>query len=189
MLHVTKVRRLKKAARNVNRVKLERLVMLRVGHVVIAVLVNTVKVKKTTVKRQRTPLFVLVAPPVGRPKQAVPNANRVKQVLLVMLRVMTVKIAILVNTVKAKKTTVLTSPIQRFVLIAQRGIHQVRVVPSANPVGRGRPVLGVKSAVKVNTATVLIQELLCAAIAQPGTTATTSVKVLVCPAVRVNSTT
>ena len=99
-----------------------------------------------------------------------------------------VEIARWANTVKAE-TKMVTRLIPRRVSIAQRGIRQVRVVPSANPVELGRTVLGVKSAVKVNTATVLIQELLCAAIAQPGTTTTTSVKVLVCPAVQVNSTT
>ena len=62
----------------------ERLVMPPVPFVKIAMLVNTVKAKKTTVLPPPMPLFALDAPPVGRPKQAVPNANRVKQVLLVM---------------------------------------------------------------------------------------------------------
>ena len=74
-----------------------------------------------------------------------------------MLPVKTVKIVVLVNTVKVKKTTVLTPLIQRLVLIAQRGIHQVLAVPSANPVELGRTVLDVKIVVKVNTVTVLIQ--------------------------------
>ena len=104
-----------------------------------------------------------------------------------MLPVKTVKIVVLVNTVKVKKTTVLTPLIQRLVLIAQRGIHQVLVVPSAKPVGRGRTAMGVSRVTKVITATAVILLRSLADIAQPGTTVTTLVKVHVCPAVPVNS--
>jgi len=138
-------------------VKQERLVMLPVLIVKIVMLVNTVKVKKTTVSTLLIQLHALVAPLVGRPKPAVPNAKLVKQERLVMLPVLIVKIVMLVNTVKVKQTTVLTPPTQRLVLIAQRGIHQVLGVPSANPVELGRTVLDVKIVVKVNTVTVLIQ--------------------------------
>ena len=113
---------------------------------------------------------------------AVANAKLAKQVLLVMSPVPIVKIAMLVNTVKAKKTTVLTPLTQRLVLIAQRAIHQALVVPNAKPVGRGRTVMGVKIVQKVNTAMAVILLRSPAEIAQPGTTATTLVKVLVCPA-------
>ena len=67
-----------------------------------------------------------------------------------------VEIAMWASTVKVK-TKRATRLIPRRVLIAQRGIYQVLVVPSANPVELGRTVLGVKSVVKVNTVTVLIQ--------------------------------
>ena len=56
-----------------------------------------------------------------------------------------------------------------------------KAVPNAKPVGRGRTVMGVKIVPKVNTATAVILLRSPADIAQPGTTATTSVKVLVCP--------
>ena len=88
---------------------------------------------------------------------AVANAKLANPERLVMSPVPIVKIAMLVNTVKAKKTTVLTPLTQRLVLIAQRGIHQVLVVPSANPVELGRTVLGVKAVSPVNTVTVRIQ--------------------------------
>ena len=113
---------------------------------------------------------------------AVPNVNLAKQELSVMLRVKTVKIAVLVNTVQAKKTTVLTPLIQRLVLIAQRGIHQVLAVPSAKPVVRGHTAMGASLVPKVNTATAVILLRSPADIAQPVTTVTTLVKVLVCPA-------
>ena len=154
--------------------------MLPVLIVKIVMLVNTVKVKKMTVSTLLIQLHALVAPLVGRPKPAVPNAKLVKQVLLVMLPVLIVKIVMLVNTVKVKKTTVLTPPTQRLVLIAQRGIHQVLVVPSAKPVGRGRTAMGVSLVPKVNTATAVTLLQTPADIAQLGTTVTTSVKVLVC---------
>ena len=115
---------------------------------------------------------------------AVANAKPANRERLVMPPVPIVKIAMLVNTVKAKKTTVSTLLIQLHALIAQQGIHQVRVVPSANPVELGRTVLGVKAVSQVNTVTVRIHWLLRADIVQPVTTVTTSVKVLVCPAFR-----
>ena len=123
------------------------------------------------------------------PRLVALNVDLAKQELSVMLPVKTVKIVVLVNTVKAKKMTVLTPLIQRLVLIAQRGIHQVLVVPSANHVGRGRTAMDAYHVPKVNTATAVILLRSRAAIAQPVTTVTTSVKVLVCPAVQVNSTT
>ena len=67
-----------------------------------------------------------------------------------------VETAMLANTVKVK-TKMVTRLTQQLVLIAQRGIHQVLVVPSANHVELGRTVLGVKSVVQVNTVTVRIQ--------------------------------
>jgi hypothetical protein len=90
------------------------------------------------------------------PKPAAANVNLAKQERLVMSPVPIVNIAMLVNTVKVKKKMV-TPLIQRLVLIAQRGIHQVMVVPSANHVELGGTVLDVKFVVKVNTVTVLIQ--------------------------------
>ena len=98
-----------------------------------------------------------------------------------MLRAKTVKIAKLVNTVKAKKTTVLTLLIQRLVWIARWGIRRVLVVPSANPVGRERTAMGVKIVSKVNTATAVTQLRFPAGIAQLVTTTMTLVKALVCP--------
>jgi len=160
--------------------KQERLVMLPVLIVKIVMLVNTVKVKKMTVSTLLIQLHALVAPLVGRPKPAVPNAKLAKQVLLVMLPVLIVKIVMLANTVKVKKTTVSTLLIQRLVLIAQRGIHQVLVVPSAKPVGRGRTAMGVSRVPQVNTATAVTLLRSPADIAQLVTTVTTLVKVLVC---------
>ena len=113
---------------------------------------------------------------------AVANAKLANPERLVMSPVPIVKIAMLVNTVKAKKTTVSTLLIQLHALIAQQGIHPVLVVPSANHVEPGRTVLGVKIVVQVNTATAVTLLQSPAEIAQPGTTATTSAKVLVCPA-------
>ena len=89
------------------------------------------------------------------PKPAVANVNLAKQERLVS-PVPIVNIAMLANTVKVKKKMV-TPLIQRLVLIAQRGIHQVMVVPSANHVELEGTVLDVKFVVKVNTVTVLIQ--------------------------------
>ena len=160
----------------------ERLVMPPVPIVKIAMLVNTVKAKKTTVSTPLIQRLVLVALLVGRPKPVVLNVNLAKQELSVMLRVKTVKIAMLANTVQAKKTTVLTPLTQRLVLIAQRGIHQALVVPSAKPVVRGHTAMGVSLVPKVNTATAVILLRSPADIAQPVTTVTTLVKVLVCPA-------
>ena len=88
---------------------------------------------------------------------AVANAKLVNQERLVMPPVPIVKIAMLVNTVKAKKTTVLTLLTQLHALTAQQGIHPVLVVPSANYVEPGRMVLDVKIVVQVNTVTVRIQ--------------------------------
>ena len=120
---------------------------------------------------------------------AVANAKPANRERLVMPPVPIVKIAMLVNTVKAKKTTVSTLLTQLHALIAQQGIHPVLVVPSANDVEPGRMAMGAYRVPKVNTATAVTLLRSPAAIAQPGTTAMTSVKVLVCPAVRVNSTT
>ena len=121
-----------------------------------AMLANTVKVKKTTVLTLPIQRHALVAPLVGPPTPAAPNAKLANQERLVMSPVPIVKIAMLVNTVKARKPTVSTLLIPRLVLIAQRGIHQVLVVPSANHVELGRTVLGVKVVIQVNTVTVLI---------------------------------
>ena len=88
---------------------------------------------------------------------AVANAKLVNQERLVMSPVPIVKIAMLVNTVKAKKTTVSTLLTQLHASIAQQGIHPVPVVPSANHVELGRMVLDVKIVVQVNTVTVRIQ--------------------------------
>ena len=120
---------------------------------------------------------------------AIANAKLANRECLVMPPVPLVKIAMLVNTVKAKKTTVSTLLIQLHALIAQQGIHPVLVVPSANDVEPGRMAMGAYRVPKVNTATAVTLLRSPAAIAQPGTTAMTSVKVLVCPAVQVNSTT
>jgi hypothetical protein len=88
----------------------------------------------------------------------------------------------LVNTVKAKKTTVLTLLIQLHALIAQQGIHPVLEVPSVNYVEPGRMAMSAYPVRKVNTATAVTLLRTPAEIAQSGTTATTSAKVLVCPA-------
>jgi len=117
-----------------------------------------------------------------------PRVNLVKQECLVMPLVPNVKIAKLVNTVKVKKTTVLKPLIQRLVLIAQWGFHQVLGVPSAKPVGRGRTAMGVKIARKGNTATAVTLLRSRVEIAQPVTTMATLARVLVCHAVQVNST-
>jgi hypothetical protein len=85
---------------------------------------------------------------------------------------------------KVKRTMVSPIQIQRRVLIAQRGIHQVLVVPSAKSVGRGHTAMGVKIVPKVNTATAVILLRSPVDIAQPGTTVMASVKVLVCPVFR-----
>jgi len=83
------------------------------------------------------------------------------------------------NTVRVKtKTVKRLTP--RLVLIAQRGIHQVLVVPSAKPVGRGRTAMGVSLVPQVNTATAVTLLRSPADIAQLVTTVTTLVKVLVC---------
>ena len=156
--------------------------MLPVKTVKIAVLANTVQAKKTTVLTPLIQRLVLVALLVGRRKPVVPNVNLAKQELSVMLRVKTVKIAVLANTVQAKKTTVLTPLIRRLVLIAQRDIHQALAVPSAKPVVRGHTAIGASLVPKVNTATAVILLRSPADIAQPVTTVTTLVKVLVCPA-------
>ena len=141
--------------------------------------------KKTRIPRTKIePPNANPARRVNTPPKAVRNANLAKQVLLIMSPVPIVEIAMLANTAKAKKTTVSTLLIRRLVLNAQRGIHQVLVVPSANHVGLGRTVSGVKIVVQVNTVTVRIHWLLRADIAQPVTTVTTSVKALVCPAFR-----
>ena len=119
---------------------------------------------------------------VRRLKKVVRSVNRVKPECLVMLRVESVIIAVLVNTVKAKKRMVKSTLIQRLVLIVQLVIHQVLVVPSANPVVLERTVLGVNRVTKVITATVVTLLRSPADIALLVTTVTTLVKVLVCPA-------
>ena len=92
-----------------------------------------------------------------------------------------VEIAMLASTVKVK-TKMVTPLIPRLVLIAQRGIHQALVVPSAKPVVRGHTAMGVSLVPEVNTATAVILLRSPADIAQLVTTVTTLVKVLVCPA-------
>ena len=92
-----------------------------------------------------------------------------------------------VNTVKVNKPTVLTPLIQRLVLIAQRDIHLVMVVPSANHVGRGRMVLDVKIVPKVNTVTAVILLRSPVEIAPPVTTMITTVRALVYHAFQGNS--
>ena len=62
-----------------------------------------------------------------------------------------------------------------------------KAVPNVKPVGRGHTAMGVSLVPKVTTATAVTLLRSLAAIAQPGTTVTTSVKVHVCPAVPVNS--
>jgi hypothetical protein len=91
-----------------------------------------------------------------------------------------VEIAMWANTVKAE-TKMVTRLIPRRVSIAQRGIHQVLVVPSANPVELGRTVLGVSRVMLVTIVTAVTLLRSPVGIAQPVTTVTTSVKVLVCP--------
>ena len=78
------------------------------------------------------------------------------------------------------KTKMVTRLIPRLVLVAQRGIHQVLVVPSAKVVERGRTAMGASLVPKVNTATAVTLLRSPADIAQPVTTVTTLVKVLVC---------
>ena len=56
-----------------------------------------------------------------------------------------------------------------------------KAVPNAKPVGRGHTVLAANFVTKVNTATAATLLRCRADIAQPVTTVTTSVKVLVCP--------
>ena len=111
---------------------------------------------------------------------AVSSVKRAMLECLVILLVPIVKIAMLVNTVKAKKTTVSTLLIRRLVLIAQRGIHQVLVVPSAKPVGRGRTAMGASLVPKVNIVTAVTLLRSPADIVQLVTTVPTLVKVLVC---------
>ena len=94
-----------------------------------------------------------------------------------------VETAMLANTVKVK-TKMVTRLTQQLVLIAQRGIHQVLVVPSAKSVGRGHTAMGVSLVPKVNTATAVTLLRSLVEIAQPVTTVMASVKVLVCPAFR-----
>ena len=93
---------------------------------------------------------------VRRRKKVAPNVNLVKQECLVRVLVKTVTIAMLVNTVKVKKTTMKLLRTPPFVLIAQRGIHQVLVVPSAKRVEQVPMVMDVNPVPKVNTVTVLI---------------------------------
>ena len=147
-------------------------------HYVLKILITGIKQEHQVVYHATT---------VRPRKKAVPNANLANQERLAMPPVPIVVIAMLVNTVKVKKTTVSTLLIQRLVLIVQRGIHQALVVPSAKSVGRGHTAMGVSLVPKVNTATAVTLLRSLAAIAQPGTTVTTSVKVHVCPAVPVNS--
>ena len=64
-----------------------------------------------------------------------------------------------------------------------------KVAPNVKPVGRGHTAMGVSRVTQVITATAVIPLRSLADIAQPGTTATPSAKVRVCPAVQVNSTT
>ena len=119
---------------------------------------------------------------VRRLKKVVRSVNRVKPECLVMLLVKIARIVVLANTVKVKKTMVKTTLTQQLVLIVQLGIHQLLVVPSANPVVLERTVLGVNRVTKVITATVVTLLRSPADIALLVTTVTTLVKVLVCPA-------
>jgi hypothetical protein len=169
-----------KAVRNANLATRDRLTMSPVPIVKIAMLVNTVNAKKTTGSTLLIQLCALTAPLAGPPRRAAPNAKLAKQVLLVISPVPIVKIAMLGNTVKAKKTTVSTLLIQVHVLIAQQGIHPVLVVPSAKLAGRGRTAMDAYRVPKVITATAVTLLRSLAEIAQPVTTVTTLVKVLVC---------
>ena len=93
---------------------------------------------------------------VRRRKKVAPNVNLVKQECLVRVLVKTVTIAKLVNTVKVKKTTMKLLRTPPFVLIVQRGIHQVLVVPSAKRVEQVPMVMDVNPVSKAITVTVLI---------------------------------
>jgi hypothetical protein len=243
-----------KVASSANLVKQERLVMSPVPIVKIAMLVNTVKVKKKTltVILQKIPIqrHVLIVQLVGCPDKEAPSVNAARQVkkaakmenrdalsvpctsivkvtkeivlvnffqnnqqiprlVLIVRRVgdqkrvaasakvarpastptpywiqRTTKSALVVpqaSIAKVKRTMVSPIQIQRRVLIAQRGIHQVLVVPSAKSVGQGHMVMGVSLVPRVNTATAVTPLRSLAEIAQPVTTVTTLAKVLVCP--------
>jgi hypothetical protein len=93
---------------------------------------------------------------VRRRKKVAPNVNLVKQECLVRVLVKTVTIAMLVNTVKVKKTTMKLLRTPPFVLIVQRGIHRVLVVPSAKRVERVPMVMDVNPVSKAITVTAVI---------------------------------
>ena len=68
------------------------------------------------------------------------------------------------------------------VWVAMQASRRILAVPSAKPVVRGHTAMGASLVPKVNTATAVILLRSPADIAQPVTTVTTLVKVLVCPA-------
>jgi len=147
VLRVMLVPNLIKVAPNVNLAKQECLVMSPVPIVKIAMLANTVKAQKKTVLPLPMLPFALVARLVGRPKPVIPNVNLAKLECLVMPPVPIVKIAMLINTVKAKKTTVLPLPMLPFALIARLGGHRKPAAPSAK-----RASLVLSAASEVNRA-------------------------------------
>ena len=72
--------------------------------------------------------------------------------------------------------------IQQRALTVQQVGCRIKVVPSAKSAGQGHMVMGVSLVPRVNTATAVTLLRSLAEIAQPVTTVTTLVKVLVCPA-------
>jgi hypothetical protein len=93
-------------------------------------LVNTAQEKMMKVIL-RIRLCVLIAPRVGRPKQAAPNANRVKQGQLVLLWVKSVRFAARVNFAQAKKPMA-PLPTPRNVLCVQLGTILIRGAQNVN---------------------------------------------------------
>jgi hypothetical protein len=110
-------------------------------------------------QRRKDPLNAFHATTVRCRKKVVLNVNFVKQECSVRVLVKPVKIAMLDNTVKVKKTTMKLQQMPPFVLIVQRGIHQVLVVPSAKRVEQVPMVMDVNPVLKAITVTVLIQLL------------------------------
>jgi len=139
-----RVGRPKQAVRNVNPVKRGPLVRLWVKYVHRVMLVNTAQVKMLKVIL-RIRLYVLIAPRVGRPKQAAPSVNRVKRGQLVRLWVKSVAIVVRVSTVPVKMTMA-PLPTQLNALVAPRVGRPKQAAPNANRVKRGQLVrLWVKS--------------------------------------------
>jgi hypothetical protein len=138
-----------KAVQNVNHVKQVLLVvMLLVKFVKIVVLVNSVQAKKTMVLLPPTQLNALVAPRVGRPKQAAQNVNRVKRVLLVLMWVKNVIIVVLANTVQAKKPMA-PLPTPRNVLFVQLGTILIRGVQNVNSAVQEHTVTSLEKNAKI----------------------------------------